>query len=303
MPASCQRPLTRLLGGERPAFSRTLCSRLWGWRAPASVGRRARVALVAVLAIGAVCLAPVRAADQAVTNSPTDLFARALVRVAELFVPPATNGPQTFTATIKVNKAKGLPKGMAGHDLDLALQAPDRMRLGAELDRGSYTFCRDGQEVWVHVPAQHFGLIGSPDKPAFANAPDSRDSEALGPLKLPVPPEQLMLLPLLSDVEALPDAAVGGTPCRVLKVSVKPEAAQSMKLPRGTLQLWLRASDSLPLKLAYQEDSGADVGLEVAATPEKLEFWVANADSENVAAHARWTRYDLAELLKPEGTP
>jgi len=34
--------------------------------------------------------------------------------------------------------------------------------------------------------------------------------------------------------------------------------------------------------------------------PESLDFWVAIADSENPAAHARYTHYNLAELLKPE---
>jgi len=37
--------------------------------------------------------------------------------------------------------------------------------------------------------------------------------------------------------------------------------------------------------------------------PDTLEFWVANADSENVAAHARYTHYNLAALLKPEAAP
>jgi hypothetical protein len=34
--------------------------------------------------------------------------------------------------------------------------------------------------------------------------------------------------------------------------------------------------------------------------PETLDFWVANADSENVAAHTRYTQYNLKELLAPE---
>lgn len=32
--------------------------------------------------------------------------------------------------------------------------------------------------------------------------------------------------------------------------------------------------------------------------PDTLDFWVANADSQNVASHTRCTRYNLAELLK-----
>ena len=34
--------------------------------------------------------------------------------------------------------------------------------------------------------------------------------------------------------------------------------------------------------------------------PETLDFWVANADSKNVAAHARFTHYNLKQLLQPE---
>ena len=32
--------------------------------------------------------------------------------------------------------------------------------------------------------------------------------------------------------------------------------------------------------------------------PETLDFWVANADSKNPASHTRYTKYNLAELLK-----
>ena len=34
--------------------------------------------------------------------------------------------------------------------------------------------------------------------------------------------------------------------------------------------------------------------------PDSLDFWVANADSQNVAAHARFTHYNLKELLEGE---
>ncbi len=37
--------------------------------------------------------------------------------------------------------------------------------------------------------------------------------------------------------------------------------------------------------------------------PESLDFWVANADSENPASHTRFTKYNLAELLKDPSGP
>lgn len=38
----------------------------------------------------------------------------------------------------------------------------------------------------------------------------------------------------------------------------------------------------------------------VLFSPETLDFWVANADSKNVASHTRYTHYNLAELLRAE---
>jgi hypothetical protein len=40
----------------------------------------------------------------------------------------------------------------------------------------------------------------------------------------------------------------------------------------------------------------------VLFAPDTLDFWVANADSQNPAAHCRYTKYNLAELLKPQPT-
>ena len=40
----------------------------------------------------------------------------------------------------------------------------------------------------------------------------------------------------------------------------------------------------------------------VLFAPDTLDFWVANADSKNVASDTRFTHYNLKELLKAEGT-
>jgi hypothetical protein len=39
----------------------------------------------------------------------------------------------------------------------------------------------------------------------------------------------------------------------------------------------------------------------VLFAPDNLDFWVANADSKNVASHTRYTKYNLRELL--DSTP
>ena len=36
----------------------------------------------------------------------------------------------------------------------------------------------------------------------------------------------------------------------------------------------------------------------VLFAPKSLDFWVANADAQNVASHTRYTKYNLADLIK-----
>ena len=239
---------------------------------PAGATRLARTtAGILALALLLTCVCP---AQEAKTNSPSQLFAQALAQLTAILAPPADQAPRTFTTTVKLLKAEGLPKEAEGRQLDLAFQAPDHARLSVNWDRQSYVACRDGQEIWVYAPGKKFGLIGSPDKAPFATAPDAKGETALGPLKLPVAAEQLALLPLLTEVKALPDEVVGATPCRVLTATPKPEAIDALKLPQGTLQLWVRESDCFPIRLAYREGKGTDMQVELG-NPTFAEAWPA----------------------------
>ena len=224
--------------------------------------------------VAALLLPRVSAAEEAKTNSPAQLLAQALTRLVAIIEPSADLPPRTFTTTVKVLKANGLPKEVEGRGLELAFQAPDHLRVSADWDRQSYVVGRDRQELWVYAPQKKFGLLGSPDKAPFSTAPAVNDSKPLGPLKLPIPAEQLGLLPFVTDVKALPDETVAATRCHVLKVSAKPEAVDALKLPQGTLQLWLRESDSYPLRLAYHEVKGTDVELELVS-PQFQDAWPA----------------------------
>ena len=214
-------------------------------------------------------------AQTAETNSPLRVFAGTLSRLAQLIQPPTNEAPRTFTTTLKIVKAEGLPNELVGHDLALAYQAPDRVRLAANWDGQDYVVGRDGQEVWIHMPAKKFGLIGSPDVALFTSVPELKETTPLSPIKLPIQSEQLLLLPLLTDLTALPDESVNGTPCRVLRATPKPEAVQGFKLPNATLQLWVRQSDLFPLRIAYHQGKTTDVLIELVK-PESGEAWPAD---------------------------
>lgn len=263
--------LTLALNPSRASFqtrSRSGCFPAFAICARGTIIPRAAVGFVAA----ALLLPHISWAQEAQTNSPAQLFAQALTQLVAIIHPPTNQPPRTFTTTVKVIKADGLPKEIEGRELVLAFQAPDHLRISAKWDRQSYVASRDGQELWVYAPAKRFGLVGSPDKAPFSTAPAAKDTKPLGPLKLPIPAEQLALLPFLTDVKALPGESVAATPCRVLKVTPKPEAIDALKMPQGTLQLWIRESDSFPLRVAYRETKGPDVQLELV-NPQFQEAW------------------------------
>jgi len=125
----------------------------------------------------------------------------------------------------------------------LAVQAPDRLVLSAEVKGKAYSIGRDGQELWLYVGDKKWGVVGKPGEPRFLSAPEKKDNTKLGALKLPVPREQLSLLPLLFKVSAGASEKVGDAACHVITATPKPEAMDALKiLPPGTIKLWLRTT-------------------------------------------------------------
>ena len=237
-------------------------------------------------------------ARQSETNAPARLFADALVRVVRLVEPTNSESPRTLVTSLKVVKADGLPKELVGQSFDLAFQAPDHLRFSAQWQGQKFIVGRDQQEVWVHEPDKEFGLVGTPEVPLFSTAPERKDNTTLGPIKLPLPAEQILLLPFVTDVERLPDENVGGTECRVIKATTKPEAVSALKLPRATLQLWVRATDSLPMRIGWREEKGTDVQVELI-NPQLEKPWPADqwkihpggGDKIETVARAHLTRF------------
>ena len=200
-------------------------------------------------------------AEDAQSRTPSELFNAALQRVMSLVEPAPGSDPQTVSARLDILKADGLPKELAGQSAVLGFQAPDRLTLTAEYNGKTYTTGRDRQELWIHVPDKKFGVVGQPGRPRFASAPERKDSTKLDPLKLPLPKEQIALLPLLMKIEAQPGEEIEKFRCHVLNVTPKPEAIEALKIPGGTLKLWIRDSDDLPIRLSYAD--GKRVNVEV----------------------------------------
>jgi hypothetical protein len=254
---------------------------------------RITTAFLAILLVPGFC-----PAQPSETNTPARLFTDVLTRVVRLVEPTNNDSPRTLVTTLKVLKAEGLPKELVGQSFDLAFQAPDHLRLSAQWQGQKFIVCRDQQEVWVHEPGKKFGLVGSPESPLFSTAPERKDNTTLGPIRLPMPPEQILLLPFVADVERLPDEQVAGTECQVIKATTKPEAVSAFKLPHATLQLWVRATDSFPMRIGWREEKGTDVQVELS-NPQLNATWPAEqwklhrGDGEQIetVARAHLTRF------------
>jgi dienelactone hydrolase/outer membrane lipoprotein-sorting protein len=267
---------------------------------------RTATALTASLVAAALLLPRVSSAQEAQTNSPTHYYVQAVNRLIAVLEPPASQAPHTFTTTLKVTKAEGLPSQVMGREMEIAFQAPDHLRISGNWEGQSFVMCRDGQQLWVYSPVDKFGVVGLPEEAlsSSATATDNTNNSArMGPLKLPIPVGQLSLLPLFAQVKALPDQTVGATPCRVLNMTPKKEAVESMKAPLGTIQLCLRESDSFPVRLGYHDDKGTDVQIDLV-NPQVQEAWPeerwklkANEGDKIVTADHYFDNYDPSAPL------
>ena len=198
-----------------------------------------------------------RAAELPAAKTPAEIFSTALSKWVGLLDPEPGAEPKTFSTTLELTKADGLPKGFAGQSATLAYQAPDRLTLSAEVSGRSISLGRDQKELWVYVPGKNFGVVGKPGVPRFATAPDKIDKTKLP--KFSLPKEQLALLPLLMKVEGRPDETIDQMLCHVLQVTPKPEAIEALKIPGGTITLWVRDTDSLPARIGYRDGKNLEV--------------------------------------------
>jgi dienelactone hydrolase/outer membrane lipoprotein-sorting protein len=209
-------------------------------------------------------------------NLPAHYFIQAVSLLAGIIEPAAGASSRTFSTSLKINRADGLPKDLAGREIELAIQPPDHLRIRAKWGREELIVCRTGQELWVHAPSARFGVASDAGVPV-RSAGTAAKEELMGPLKLPISAAQLMLLPLFAEMKALPDEEIEAAPCRVIELKPKPESGQALKSFHGAVQLWLRKGDSMPLRLAYRDDPGTDV-----------EITMANPRIEPAWAEDRW---------------
>lgn len=217
---------------------------------------RCLAALVALLLAVRVGAAPANV-------SPAELLTNALDTIYGLVEPAQGVPARALTADLTISKAKGVPSQFQDAVLKVALAAPDRIKLTATVGAETYTLCRNGQQVWVHVPGKKFAVVGEPETPRFSADPSSIDKTLLAPLKLPITRQQMTLYTLLVELAGGGAQAVGNEPCNLLTIRPSRHLADLMKLPPATLTMALRDIDSLPQRIQL---SAGDIEIEVDVT-------------------------------------
>jgi hypothetical protein len=161
-----------------------------------------------------------------------------------------------------------LPREAAGASLDLAYQGPDRLRISATVDGTKYAAGRIGQQLWAHMPAKKFAIVGTPDVPRFKRFPDEKDTSVVPPFALPGGRLPLALAPMMVTTTLGPAEEVNGTRCEVLKLVPLPRTVAMLNVdPAAEATIWVREGDRLPVRIAVNEPGqGIDAQIDLTET-------------------------------------
>jgi hypothetical protein len=220
--------------------------------------RRTRLPLIALVFIASLALLR---ADEPAAKLPMELFSDALAKLVSIIEPSAEGSHLTFSARLELTRSEGLPKELLpDRTCELEFQSPDRLQLHADVAGRPLVAGRDGQELWAYLPNGNWGIVGKPGEPRFLTAPKKQDQTRINRFKLPLPKEQLALAPFLCDVTNAADVTIDQDRCYALLARPRPEALVIFKIPPGTLKLWVRQTDLLPVRLDWTDDKSIGKG-------------------------------------------
>lgn len=174
-------------------------------------------------------------------ENPYDVLGKMLAPFVNLFAKDASN--RALSAEISIVEMTGLPSEFAGAKASLQIQTPDKIRLSSPVLGEPASVCRNGDEIWVSPGAQIEALIKS-----RGELPKPDKKYKLGRIELPIPAQQLVLLPALLQVRDVGEAAVNGVDCRVLDVTLMPELARALGVQQWAVRAWVRP-DCTPARI------------------------------------------------------
>ena len=176
-------------------------------------------------------------ASQAAEN-PYDVLGKMLAPFVNLLAKDGAN--HAMSAELSIVEMTGLPPEFASAKASLQIETPDKIRVNSPVLGEPAAVCRNGDEIWVSPGAQIEALIKS-----RGELPKPDKGFKFGRIALPIPAQQLVLLPALLQVRDVGDAAVNGVNCRVLDLSLMPELAKSLKVEQWVARAWVRPDYAL----------------------------------------------------------
>lgn len=210
---------------------------------------------IALLFAGFVHTSEVSAADDRYA-----LLGKVLTPLFGVFAGDAESGDRALKLTVRIEQMTDLPAELAGTRAEIAVQAPDKLRLHGPLLGEDLTIVRHEQRIWVSPGAKAKALLDS------ARLPKADKKFKLGEFKLPIPKNQLVFLPMLFSIKDLGSEQFGGDLCRVLDVQLMAEIARSLEVEGWVARVWIRP-DATPARLTL-----ARKGWNVVLRFERVEF-------------------------------
>lgn len=209
-----------------------------------------------------------------------DVLAKALMPFVQVFAKKAKGANRAVSMELRLESMTDLPEGMADAKAELALEAPDKLRVRAPILGEALTIARDGQKLWVAPGDKAAALMALAE--SQHQLPSADKKFKLEPFRLPVPEKQLVFFPVLFQVRDAGDDVVDADPCRLLDVQLMPELARSLGVTGWSARLWVRA-DGRPARVTVSREGWAvQVRIEALTFAPSLpeETW-APAEGEN----------------------
>jgi len=200
-----------------------------------------------------------------------DVLGKALMPIANVFIVSGSGG---ITGTNAAGHgvvldghliaASKIPPELQGEAIHLALMAPDKLLIQAPFERQMMTVCRNGGTLWATPGSQIQSLL---DQVTAGDAqPPKKAGKVFGPLALPIPAKELVLLPLLFQVADAGTETVSGQPCRVLDVQLMAQLSKALHAQGWSARVWIDANYAIT-QLAVNGPNWSG-----AAAIDKLEF-------------------------------
>jgi outer membrane lipoprotein-sorting protein len=230
-------------------------------------------------------------------TTPPEILGGTVDRIAAMIQPPADAPARTFVTRMKVTKADGLPKEVMGATIDLAFQAPDKLRMTAVVKNENITVGRNGQSLWFYNANTKWGVVGSPDVPKFSSNPRSIDRTPVPPFELPINPTVVKFALFGAESQMLPAETIENNKCHVVRLTLPAVIQEMLKLPAGTAELAIRQADSLPARIRYSdgrvnfEAKFEETGLRRPYEAEKWELTPSEGDNIEKTATAHLVRF------------